>query len=429
MPAKRTNPEVQCEFFKWILFKRKGVYFADGRSNRIKLGRYTLGNLDMEAARRALFHLDLKMAVSKGMADPDRLRRNPAEGLTLDSGFEIFMSFGKRPKALGGTTESTKSNQKSHWGFFKRYAQTTGIQFWHQVNKLNLANFATWRSTAEAGPLTVFFSVGLVKQVLDFLIREKKVPASCKFDLNLKKPKSNLVHCYTQEEYRAILERCHKENGLSQLKLIATVLAHTGMRISELFKLKWSDIDFNYDVIHIEDEHGISHKVADSRSTKSKKSREVPIHSEVRLALESIKGPKTGRVFKGRNGGRICYKSLKAKFVDRVIQPLAARFPGRPGKPSFADGRFHTFRHFFCSRCAQEGVPEVVVQGWLGHSSSAITRLYYHQNRQVSVDWMSRVNLAGSGEGSTPSCTGGSLVGGRTLKGRKNQAPSRGKAG
>ncbi|MFM8933162.1 MAG: tyrosine-type recombinase/integrase [Gemmataceae bacterium] len=112
-----------------------------------------------------------------------------------------------------------------------------------------------------------------------------------------------------------------------------------------------------------------------------------------------------------------------------MIQPLAAKFPGRPGKPSFADGRFHTFRHFFCSWFAQKGVPEVVMQGWLGHSSSTITRLYYHQNRKVSVDWMSRVNLDGSGEGSTPSCSDGSLVGGRTLKGRKNQVPSRGKAG
>lgn len=429
MPAKRTNPEVQCEFFKWILFKRKGVYFADGRSNEAKLGRYTLGNRQLQGARKALVQLDLKMAVSKGITDPDRLRRNPTEGLTLDSGFKIFSTFARRPKAMGGVSDSTQDWQTSHWGFFKRFAQTAGIQFWHQVNNINLANFATWRSTEKTGALTVYFGVTFVKQVLDFLIREKEVPASCKFELNLKMPKPNPVYCYTQKEYRAILEMCQIQKGLSQLQSIVIVLAHTGMRISELIKLKWSDVDFENDVIHIEDEHGVSHKVADSRSTKSKKSREVPIHLEVRTALEVIKGPRTGRVFKGRKVGHINYKALKAKLVGKVIQPLAGQFPGKPGKPSFADGRFHTFRHFFCSRCAQEGVPEVVVQGWLGHSSSTITRLYYHQNRQVSVDWMSRVNLAGSGEGSTPSCPGGSLFDGKTLKGRKNQAPSRGKAG
>ena len=429
MPAKRTNPEVQCEFFKWILFKRKGVYFADGRSNRIKLGRYTLGNLNMEAARKALVLLDLKMAVSKGLADTDRLKTTTTSGLTLDSGFDIYSTFSNRPKGLGGIAASTKKWRQSHWKFFKQFAQSAGIRFWHQVNKLNLANFANWRSTPTTGPLTVYFSVCFIKEVLDFLIREKKVPASSQFDLNLKQPKSNPVHCYSPEEYQAILARCLEEKGLSKLKEVVVVLAHTGMRISELLKLRWSDIDFGNSVIYVEDEYGISHRVADSRSTKSRKSREIPIHEEVRTLLQGIKGPKVGRVFKGRKGGQICYKSLKLKFVRSVIEPLAPRFPGRPNKPSFAEGRFHTFRHYFCSRCAQEGVPEVVVQGWLGHSSSTITRLYYHQNRQVSVDWMSRVNLAGSGEGSKPSCSGGSLVGGKVLKGRNDRMAKRGKAG
>lgn len=38
MPKKPSN-QVVCEFFKWNLFRRGGVFYADGRMNQPNLGK------------------------------------------------------------------------------------------------------------------------------------------------------------------------------------------------------------------------------------------------------------------------------------------------------------------------------------------------------------------------------------------------------
>jgi len=48
MPARRKNELIQCEHFRWKLYRRKGVYCADGRSNRFDLGRHSLNTRDKE---------------------------------------------------------------------------------------------------------------------------------------------------------------------------------------------------------------------------------------------------------------------------------------------------------------------------------------------------------------------------------------------
>lgn len=428
MPAKKTNLEIQCEYFKWILFKRKEVYFADGRSNALNLGRHSLGNRDLEAARKAVVLLDLKMAVSRGMADPDRLKADISEGLPLEVGYQQYLEYSQRPRFLGGTRELTRVRYNSHWRIFKQYAAQNGITNWRQVNKVNLAAFATWRGQG-AGPQTVYSAVTFIQQVMKFLISQGKIPESCRFKFEYRKPRNKPVHCYTLQEYKAILGKCRSSPQLARYAEVVQLLAYTGMRIGELVALKWSDIDFEGEVIHIEDEEYVAPGEGESRTTKSGKSREIPINPVARKVLLGMNGPRTGFVVKTWKGGPIKPNTLRREFKDLVIKPLAEKFPAKPGKPSFADACFHTFRHYFCSGCAQDGVPEIVVQGWLGHSSSEITRLYYHQNRDVSVGWMSRVNLAGSGEGKKPSCARKDSVDGRTLKGKKKPVTKRNRAG
>jgi len=66
-------------------------------------------------------------------------------------------------------------------------------------------------------------------------------------------------------------------------------------------------------------------------------------------------------------------------FVREVLEPLSKRFPGEPGVPSFRDGRLHSFRHSFCSACANSGqVPEQLLMAGLGHQDSAMVRHFYH---------------------------------------------------
>ncbi|KKL96391.1 hypothetical protein LCGC14_1844980, partial [marine sediment metagenome] len=80
---------------------------------------------------------------------------------------------------------------------------------------------------------------------------------------------------------------------------------------------------------------------------------------------------------------------------------LVDQFPGKPDDPSFTDGRLHSFRHFFVSKCAHDGVPEQTVMRWLGHRSSRIVQRYYHLHDEEAHRQMARVKSVGG-----PSCNG-----------------------
>ena len=43
---------------------------------------------------------------------------------------------------------------------------------------------------------------------------------------------------------------------------------------------------------------------------------------------------------------------VRRALIRDVLVPLAGRFPTPPEEAGFADGRLHSFRHFFCSLCA-----------------------------------------------------------------------------
>ena len=75
--------------FVWLLDQRNGVYYADGRSNRINVGRHSLGTRDRAEAATALERLDLYQAVAHGLADRSTLE-DDASPLTLEAGRKLY---------------------------------------------------------------------------------------------------------------------------------------------------------------------------------------------------------------------------------------------------------------------------------------------------------------------------------------------------
>jgi integrase len=80
-------------------------------------------------------------------------------------------------------------------------------------------------------------------------------------------------------------------------------------------------------------------------------------------------------------------------LTREVIQPLSSRFPRREGLKSFADGRLHSFRHYFASMCANQGTAERIAMEWLGHADSEMVRHYYHLHDDESRKQMAKLVL------------------------------------
>jgi integrase len=106
-----------------------------------------------------------------------------------------------------------------------------------------------------------------------------------------------------------------------------------------------------------------------------------------------------GFVFHGPRGGRLKPDTLRQVLIREVLTQLRARFPPPGGQAGFADGRLHSFRHFFCSACANNGVPEQVVMAWLGHRDSTMVRHYYHLHDEEAQRQMGRLKFLGEAGG------------------------------
>jgi integrase len=80
-------------------------------------------------------------------------------------------------------------------------------------------------------------------------------------------------------------------------------------------------------------------------------------------------------------------------LIRNVIGPLSERFPSPEGEKGFKDARLHSFRHFFCSRMATVGTPQLVLQKWLGHRNSAMVQHYFDLSDADSHARMSSIEL------------------------------------
>ena len=87
--------------------------------------------------------------------------------------------------------------------------------------------------------------------------------------------------------------------------------------------------------------------------------------------------------------------TVRNVLIREVLELLGPRFPSQDSTKGFEDGRLHSFRHYFCSRCADSGVPERMVMEWLGHADGAMVRHYYHLNDEEAKRQMESLDLLG----------------------------------
>ncbi len=116
------------------------------------------------------------------------------------------------------------------------------------------------------------------------------------------------------------------------------------------------------------------------------------------------------RLFHAISNREKCWRNFpQQKLIREVIDPLAKKFPIPDGERGFRDGRVHSFRHAFCSNCANNGVPERMLMGWLGHANSEMIRHYYHLHNEESQRRMNDLDFLGGAGGRSDSDDEGKL--------------------
>jgi integrase/recombinase XerC len=148
-------------------------------------------------------------------------------------------------------------------------------------------------------------------------------------------------------------------------RAILEVFYSTGIRVSELVGLNWSDVDFELGIVRV--------------LGKGSKERIVPIGE---MALDALRdysvevGKKWNLPCKGENAvflnnrsGRITTRSV-ARLVEKHLKEV-----GIPVKVSP-----HGLRHTFATHLLNSGADLRVIQEMLGHASLSTTQRYTHLN-------------------------------------------------
>lgn len=228
-------------------------------------------------------------------------------------------------------------------------ARISGYIDWSKIQKVNeisessLQDYFNKRINEDKLAFnTVNRIMASLKTFLNFTVRRHYIAENPIKAIKHYRLPENHPRFLNKEEIIKVLKEAKKTDLYTA---IATAL-YTGMRRAEIFNLEWKDIDFDRGVIIVNNKSGFT--------TKSKKSRTIPLHP----TLCSILKPSSGRCFDYTNQRRV---------FNRIMR-----------KTKLKDIGWHSLRHTFASQLVMAGVDIVTVSKLLGHSSIATTMIYAH---------------------------------------------------
>jgi integrase len=197
-----------------------------------------------------------------------------------------------------------------------------------------------------------------IKHVLSLLLRlvhygiQKRHSMALSFEIELPKVDNQKIETLSPEQLTNLLTAIDASPDIEAANIMRMAL-YTGMRRGELFKLKWTDIDFDKGFIHI-------------REPKGGESQIIPLNEQARQVLNNH--PKTAaNIFVTHTG---------KPFVDIGRRVNVIKRAAGIG-PEFR--ALHGLRHVYASMLASSGkVDMYVLQRLLTHKSAQMTQRYAH---------------------------------------------------
>lgn len=163
---------------------------------------------------------------------------------------------------------------------------------------------------------------------------------------------------------------------------IAVVALNTGMRIGEIFGLKWDKVDFNNRTI------SISRKMTRQELqefTKSRRIRRIGINSHLEFELRKLKkqNPDSEFVFSDKDNQPLSPDHFSSRKFSIFLQEAGVR-----------NLRFHDLRHAYASHFMMNGGNIYQLQHVLGHTETSMTNRYAHLSEDHLIEAASTVGFS-----------------------------------
>ena len=200
----------------------------------------------------------------------------------------------------------------------------------------------------------------------------------------------------TLDELERLLKAATKAGN--EWRRLFVVGIYTGLRLGDCCCLRWDSVNLERGVIQLiptktrKHAHGqpitipihpqlraeLSIPVDESISTRSTCSSDAIALAKEAARPPSFVNPSLADFYK--NSKWRVSRGLELIFKAAHIE-TSIRIEGR--RTRTPEATFHSLRHTFVSLAANAGVPLPVVASIVGHSSTAMTRHYYHENEEM----------------------------------------------
>lgn len=152
---------------------------------------------------------------------------------------------------------------------------------------------------------------------------------------------------------------------------------YTGMRLSEVVNLLWSDVDLRGNDPHDPHDHGYVYVTnTEYNTTKSGQERVIPIRRPLKPWLEDwherLGHPKDGFAFPSATGLH-GFHGMSKLNVSKVFKEFVRKAEDVPNTITF-----HGLRHSCATDLLRKNVQIHIVQKIMGHSSVDVTQIYEH---------------------------------------------------
>ena len=313
------------------------VFKKNGKVHEEKVGRQFAD--DMTPARAARIRAERIEGKRKSRKE---IREAEAEiKWTVDRLWQEYVH--DKPSTKGWTVDRYRYQKFLQPGFCAKEPKAIAQIDVHRL-RINLAK--------NLQPQTVKHVLRLLARIINFGVK-KGLCHGLAFKIEYPRVNNIKTEDLTTEQLQSLIESADHEPDPQAANFMRLVLA-TGARRGEIFKLQWSDVDFERGFIHI-------------RQPKSGVDQKIPLNQTAREVLENHPRTESPFVFPGRGGRQ---RTRYPKGIDRIRERAGLPPDFRP---------LHGLRHFFASQLASSGeVDMYVLQRLLTHRSPQMTQRYSH---------------------------------------------------
>jgi len=252
----------------------------------------------------------------------------------------------------------SKTNKRSYErdvASVKMLKQTFGSRYLRQITPKMVEDYKAQRKVAFSkkrkrmlSPATANRELTCLKTMLNKAVEWEMVEANPAAKVKLLREPKGRLRYLTEVEANMLVE-CYGDH----LKPIVVTALNTGMRLGEILKLKWEEVEFENQIIYV-------------TNTKNGEQRQIPMNKTLTETLQGIKLEKPSPWVFCNPRTHNPYRSVRFCF-DK-----AKREAGIEGFD------FHDLRHTFASRLVMRGVDLVTVKELLGHKQVEMTLRYAH---------------------------------------------------